>query len=382
MLKLCIVLISLVLVHALTPHQVHLVYDPQVQDASSVLAIWVTKSDGPSVVQVVTPNQSKLVYKGYSYDYPNYAYYLHRVALTNLTTSGLYTYRVGSDSAWSGWFTFQHVLPDQALSIAIFGDMGTTDAADTVTQLLTARASELHGAMLLGDLAYADGDAALWDAWYELVTPFATRGMLQSTLGNHENESCCGYTQYMARQALGTQYWRAWQWGAAVFFAVSSEHSLAPGSAQYTWLERELARWSRASSQPWLIVTMHRALYCTLKHWCNSDDQLSMRRNIEPLLRKYGVAVVFAGHVHAYERTVAVYNNQADSAGTVHITVGTAGAKLNDKWMDQPYSWSASSMSHHGYGLLQITSDALSFQLYRSKNNAVADQVTLTRQRK
>jgi hypothetical protein len=29
MLKLCIVLISLVLVHALTPHQVHLVYDPQ-----------------------------------------------------------------------------------------------------------------------------------------------------------------------------------------------------------------------------------------------------------------------------------------------------------------------------------------------------------------
>lgn len=355
------------------------------QDGSSVLALWVTKSDGPSLVQVVTPNQTKLVFKGYSYTYPQYAGFIHRTALTNLTAAGLYTYRVGSDpsftaASWSDWFTFQHVLPGQALSIAIFGDMGVTDAALTVAQLLTARAPQLHGAMLLGDLAYADGSADTWDQWYELVMPFATRGMLQSTLGNHENESCCGYMQYMARQALGTQYWRAWQWGPAVFFAVSSEHSLAPGSAQYTWLEQELARWARDPSQPWLIVTMHRALYCTLKHWCNSEDQLTMRQYLEPLLHKYGVAVLFAGHVHAYERTVAVYKNQQDSTGTVHLTVGTAGAKLNDKWMEQPYSWSAASMSHHGYGLLQITSSSLSFQLIRSKNDQVADQVTLTRQ--
>jgi len=348
-----------------------------------VLAIWVTKSDEPSIAQVKTPNNTKLVFKGNSYNYAGFNGYIHRVAITNLTTSGLYTYRLGSDAnAWSDWLTFRHVLPGEDLSIAIFGDMGTTDAANTAAQQVTARVSQLQGTMILGDLAYADGDPAVWDAWYELVMPFASRGMLQTTLGNHENESCCAFTQYMARQALDAHYWRAWSWGPAVFFAVSSEHSLAPGSAQYAWLERELARWARAPSQPWLIVTMHRALYCTLKHWCNSDEQLAMRRNIEPLLHKYGVAVVFAGHVHAYERTVAVYNDRADSSGTVHITVGTAGAKLNDKWMELPYTWSAASMSHHGYGLLQITSNTLSFQLIRSKNNAVADQVTLTKHRK
>jgi hypothetical protein len=128
-----------------------------------------------------------------------------------------------------------------------------------------------------------------------------------------------------------------------------------------------------------LIVTLHRALYCTLKHWCNSDEQLAMRQALDPLLHRYGVAVVFAGHVHAYERTVPVYNGAADASGTVHITVGTAGAKLNDKWMDNPYGWSAATLAHHGYGLLQVSQHQLSFQLYRSKNDAPADQVTLTR---
>lgn len=140
MFKLCVLLlICVALAHALTPKQIHLTYDPQVQDGSSVLAIWVTKSDGPSMVQVMFPNQTKFIFKGYSYSYSQYSKYIHRVALTNLTVAGTYTYRVGSDSEWSDWFTWKHVRPTQALSIAIFGDMGTTEDADTVAKLLTAR---------------------------------------------------------------------------------------------------------------------------------------------------------------------------------------------------------------------------------------------------
>lgn len=70
---------------------------------------------------------------------------------------------------------------------------------------------------------------------------------------------------------------------------------------QWRWLEEELKRVDREKT-PWLIVLMHVPIY-------NSNDAHymegeSMRVVFESWFVHYKVDVIFAGHVHAYERSV------------------------------------------------------------------------------
>lgn len=55
---------------------------------------------------------------------------------------------------------------------------------------------------------------------------------------------------------------------------------------------------------PWLLVLFHVPWYNSNKaHQCEGDD---MKAAMEPLLHAAGVDVMFAGHVHAYERSVRI----------------------------------------------------------------------------
>lgn len=70
---------------------------------------------------------------------------------------------------------------------------------------------------------------------------------------------------------------------------------------QWHWLREELERVDREKT-PWLIVLMHVPIY-------NSNDAHfqegeSMQSVFESWFVQYRVDVIFAGHVHAYERSV------------------------------------------------------------------------------
>ncbi len=71
---------------------------------------------------------------------------------------------------------------------------------------------------------------------------------------------------------------------------------------QYKWLEEELPKVNRTET-PWLIVLMHSPWYNSYNYHFLEGE--SMRVMFESWFVKYKVDAVFAGHVHAYERSVS-----------------------------------------------------------------------------
>ncbi|KAF6162903.1 hypothetical protein GIB67_021052 [Kingdonia uniflora] len=99
------------------------------------------------------------------------------------------------------------------------------------------------------------------------------------------------------------------------------------------FITADLAKVDRRRT-PWLLALFHVPWYNSNKaHQCEGD---SMMASMEPLLYTAGVDIMFAGHVHAYERSKRVNNGKYDPCGAVHITIGDGG---NREGLAQKYDF-------------------------------------------
>lgn len=78
-----------------------------------------------------------------------------------------------------------------------------------------------------------------------------------------------------------------------------------PESAQYKWLTSDLAKVDRGRT-PWILVIIHAPWYNTNTAHQGEKASDDMKASMEGLLYKARVDMVFAGHVHAYERFVSL----------------------------------------------------------------------------
>lgn len=134
--------------------------------------------------------------------------------------------------------------------------------------------------------------------------------------------------------------WYSYTYGPAMWVAMSSEHDFSEGSPQWLFIQSQFAACNR-SQYPWLFLTLHRPIYSV-----DADEVPShvpggsLSVALEPLMRQYGVDVVFQGHEHTSERTSAVYNGTTitspDANGVynspgapIYIVQGNSGADLD-----------------------------------------------------
>ena len=75
-------------------------------------------------------------------------------------------------------------------------------------------------------------------------------------------------------------------------------------SSQYNWLKNDLRRTDRTKT-PWVVVLVHAPWYNSNKAHQGEKESLQMRKAMEKLIYEARVDIVFAGHVHAYERFVS-----------------------------------------------------------------------------
>lgn len=105
---------------------------------------------------------------------------------------------------------------------------------------------------------------------------------------------------------------------------------------------------------PWLIVVLHAPWYNSNE--CHIADGEAMKSAMEPLLHSHGVDFLFAGHVHAYERSTRVYRELPHDEGTIHITIGDGGNRegLASTYVEPCPVWSMRREASFGHGELSL----------------------------
>ncbi|KAK7264868.1 hypothetical protein RJT34_32481 [Clitoria ternatea] len=367
------------------PQQVHITQGDY--EGKAVIISWVTPDEpGSSTVHYGTAeNKFRASAKGTVSNYTFYLYksgYIHHCLVEGLEHSTKYYYKIGSgDSSREFWFeTPPPVGPDTPYKFGIIGDLGQTfNSLQTLDHYIESGAKAV---LYLGDLSYADrytkNDIGLrWDTWGRFVEKSTAYQPWMWSVGNHEIEylphlgEVDPFKNYLHRYTTphlasksSTPLWYAIRRASAHIIVLNSYSPYVKYTPQYIWLKEELTKVDREKT-PWLIVLMHVPLYnSNSAHFMEGE---SMRSVFESWFIDYKVDVIFAGHVHAYERSYRVSNidynitsgsryPKPDKSAPLYITVGDGGNQegLASKFLDPQPEYSAFRESSYGHSTLEI----------------------------
>lgn len=178
-----------------------------------------------------------------------------------------------------------------------------------------------------------------------------------ASLGNHDNPNQRFYELF---NMGGQRYYTFKPRDGVRFFALDSTYM---GPEQMQWLQKELA----GSGSEWKIAFLHHPLYSSGRRH-GPDEEL--REAIEPLLIKYGVDVVFAGHDHFYERIKPQH-------GIHHFVQGASG-KLRKGNLRKTEQTAFGYDQEQSFMVAEIEGDKLYFQAV-TRTGRVVDSGILER---
>ncbi len=258
----------------------------------------------------------------------------------------------------------QITLPNKTDSVhfAVFGDMGTGGLPQKQVAEIMWQARQIFPydiVLMTGDNMY--GGESPRDYENKFTQPY--QQLLQAgvkfyaSLGNHDNANQRFFKDFNMN---GNEYY-TFKKENIRFFALNSNY-MAP--AQLKWLEEEL----KNSGSDWKVCFFHHPPYSSGKQH-GSDKEL--RRVVEPLFVKYGVAVVFTGHEHFYERI-------KPQQGIYYFVTGAGGKLRPGDVKPSQLTEKAFDQDQH-FMLIEVLQDEMHFQVI-SRTGKTIDSGVITRQ--
>jgi predicted MPP superfamily phosphohydrolase len=233
-----------------------------------------------------------------------------------------------------------------SLKFAVLGDNGTGDKPqyEIGERMWAARASfPFDLVLMLGDNLYGRQEPKDFvDKFQRPYSRLLDAGvMFYAALGNHDQPTNREYPPF---NMGGERYYTFTR--QDVRFVVLDSNQLDP--AQIAWADSTLAQ----TREPWRIVYFHHPLYSDGgRHGSN----IELRVLLEPLLVRYGVQVVFAGHEHIYERVRA-------QKGITYFVAGSGG-QLRRGDVHPTAMTAAFFDQDQSFMLVEIAGDQLFFQV-------------------
>ncbi|KAG0481445.1 hypothetical protein HPP92_012303 [Vanilla planifolia] len=318
--------------------------------------------------------------------------FIHDGVMTNLKKGKKYYYKVGSDArGWSETYSF--ISRDNGANETVaflFGDMGTSVPYSTfyraqeeskLTVKWILRDLEILGdkpAFIshIGDISYARGFSWMWDEFFNLIEPIASKVPYHVCIGNHEYDwplqpwrpswawgvygtdggGECGVPYSVKFKMPGNSslptgtgapdtknLYYSFDSGVVHFLYISTETDFLRDSDQYNFIKADLESVDREKT-PFVIVQGHRPMYTTSNEERDAPMRERMLESLEPLLIENNVTLALWGHVHRYERFCRLRNyscvdmpsNTIPDSGTVHVVIGMAGQDWQASWKPRP----------------------------------------------
>jgi hypothetical protein len=215
------------------------------------------------------------------------------------------------------------------ITFAVIGDTGTGDVAQLSVARQMVRQREktpFEFVIMLGDNIYEKGEQKdIKPRFEEPYKDLLEAGVkFYATLGNHDIIRGVEFqTNYPNFNMGGRRYYNFAKGssenyeGLLEFFALDS-NEITP--EQLKWLDESLG----ASKARWKIAFSHHSIYSSSRM---HSEYTKLRAQLEPLYVKYGVAAVFAGHSHCYERV-------KPQKGVNYFTEGASG-EIKRKTLDR-----------------------------------------------
>lgn len=323
-------------------------------NASQRVLSWYASSNGAQSVQVAPTSQ--LVDGQFPATATTYAATVTANAVNggyngHATIDGLqedtsYSYRVGSDGAWSATYSFKTRKFNGDFDFLFFGDpqLGSSgdlgkDAAGWQDTLDVSLAANPDAELLVsgGDQVETANTESQWDAY------FASNKLRQvptaPTIGNHDvggkaydqhfwtpnTDRSSAFYNGDAASRSGGDYWYIYR---GVLFVHLNSNAYANGSdAAHINYVTNVVQAHRAEAKH-IVLVYHHAIYSPAAH-ANDGDNKQRRLDFPTAFSNLGVDLVLQGHDHSYSRSYAIKNGQKANAGeqpgAAEVSAGPGG---------------------------------------------------------
>lgn len=324
------------------PGRVHLSWqnDPE----TTMTVVWWTSKAGPGRVRygrVLLDRSVTATSEPFDDGYLNFA------KIDGLEPDTKYRYKCGTKGEWSRTAAFKTAPEDDASASFSFSFLCDSRSQREPRRKVADLVRRKGGDLIIdaGDLV-SNGDLAQeWRDWFWDMRNTLSDVSFMPVVGNHEHNSELYYKQFALPS--GEEYY-SFDYANTHFVALNTEIQL--DGAQASWLEEDLRRARNDPDIVWIVAFFHQPIFTASSHAGRQDVAAVWG----PLMDRYHVDLVLAGHNHCYERTSALLSNGTitdrgrnlvNPAGTVHVTAGGAGAPLYES-RGAPFIEHARSVYH------------------------------------
>ena len=300
---------------------------------------------------------------------------IHEVKISGLEPETIYYYRVFSDCAPFGkvkskLYSFKTaVKKDSPFTFAVIGDNRTFSwhFHHIAEQIFAERPNFVIN---VGDVCTNGLKKYEWNLeFFAPAKELLAYVPVYISIGNHERNARW-YYYYVSYPEPENYY--SFDYGNAHFVIIDSNQDLSPQSEQYKWLKADLAK----SKATWKFVVHHHPPYSsdlndygdTKRGEPSTYGDLNVRQLV-PIYEKYGVDIVFCGHIHNYERTFPLKQGKIDlKNGVIYMVVGGGGAEL-ENFAPQRNFFTAKVAKRYHYCLITICGNHLWLKTYDIMGN-------------
>lgn len=373
----------------------------------------------------------------------------HEIILKNLQSDTRYFYSVGTaaytikGSYRNTFSTAPLATTTRKIRIGVIGDAGTGDVNQkrSRNRYLESlpKGTEPDLAIMLGDNAYPLGtDKDYQGGFFSIYNDnLLDNHPVFSVPGNHEYAGVAGvsdiayYNIFSLPKSAecggvpsGTESYYSFDYGNIHFIMLNS-YGYDGGKLLYDtlgqqalWLKKDLT--ANMGKSKWTIVSLHHPPYSNGSHYSDGEGDLAaIRERVTPILERFGVDMVLAGHSHGFERSypikghtgksssfipqlppngnlISASNAQYDGSnnscpymlidttaahGTIYIVAGAAGqlgGGNNPKWPLFAYrTYSATPGTECGILSLEIQENRIDGKYIGSNTGSILDKFTV-----